>query len=228
MKNRIIESLLIAVGILALGLCIYGSAVHITNSDRLVSVKGLSEREVPADRVTWPLRFAETGNDLPSLYDKVNGVNQEIIKFLTANGLAQTDITIAPPSLNDLYQNPYLEKRPDYRYEMLSTITVSSDNVEVVRALISRQGELIRKGIPLNSWGASYTFTKLNEIKPEMIKEATESARQAAEQFANDSKSKVGKIKTASQGQFSISDRDDTTPNIKRVRVVTSVVYDLN
>ena len=228
MKNRIIEASILAIGLCLVGVFIYCSVVHITDSRRVVSVKGLAEREVPADRVTWPIRFSLTGNDLPSLYDQTVKTNQVIEQFLTSNGIINADITIAAPTVYDVYQNNYSDRKPNYRYEMSSVVTVSSNNIEKVGELINRQGELMREGIAISSWGVNYEYTKLNEIKPDMIEEATKNSRQAAEQFANDSKSKVGKIQSATQGQFSITDRDDNSPNIKRVRVVTSVVYQLD
>ena len=116
-----------------------------------------------------------------------------------------------------------------YRYNLTSIITVSSQQVELVRNLIAEQGELLDKGVAIVSGEyntqVNYLFTGLNDLKPDMIAEATRNAREAAQQFATDSDSKLGKIKTASQGQFSISDRDQYTPYLKTVRVVTSVVY---
>ncbi len=228
MKNRIVEASILAVGLFLIGLFIYFSVVHITDSKRIVSVKGLAEREVLADVVTWPISFTQTGNDLPNLYDLTVNTNNVIIKFLTDNGIESSDISVSAPTVYDAYQNRYSEQKPPYRYEMTSVVTVSSNNIDKVRELINRQGELMRMGIAISSWGVNYEYTKLNDIKPDMIEEATENSRLAAQQFAKNSDSKVGKIQTASQGQFSISDRDDNSPNIKRVRVVTSVVYQLD
>ena len=110
-------------------------------------------------------------------------------------------------------------------------ITVTSNQVKLVRQLINEQSELLKQGIAITGepyrYGVQYEYTGLNDIKPQMIETATKNARAAAEKFATDSESKLGKIKKASQGQFSISDRDDNTPYIKKVRVVTTIDYAL-
>ena len=111
-----------------------------------------------------------------------------------------------------------------------SVIIVCTSDVDEVLALMSRQSELLKKGIVTaggNQWEnpVEFKYEGLNGIKPEMIEEATKNAREAAEKFAKDSESRLGKIKTANQGTFTIADRDSNTPHIKKVRVVTSVIY---
>ena len=114
-----------------------------------------------------------------------------------------------------------------------NTITVCTNKVDKILALSSKMQDLLKAGVLVskeNYWDSNiqYIFEGLNDIKPEMIHEAMANARVAAEQFATDSNSKLGKLKTASQGTFSIEDRDSTTPQIKRVRVVNSLTYYLN
>lgn len=228
-KSATIVALAIAIGLISLGLCIRSGLNSFNQSLRNVEVRGLATREVPADHVTWPIVFKIAGNDLPSLYSQVEHTNTEIVDFLKANGISDKEISITAPSVNDLSTDRYSNQPIPYNYNVTSVVTVSSNQVDKVRALINRQGELLRKGIPINSQDYSnrtvYSFTGLNKIKPEMIAEATENARIAAKKFADDSHSKVGKIKHASQGQFSIEDRDAYTPYIKEVRVVTSLTY---
>ena len=125
----------------------------------------------------------------------------------------------------------YSSEQVRYRYKANCVVTVVSKNVDLVRKLVTKQAELMRQGVTIvgNEYdegsSVSYEFTGLNEIKPEMIAEATRNARKTAEQFAEDSESELGKIKTADQGQFSIEDRDQNTPWLKNIRVVTTVVY---
>ena len=120
----------------------------------------------------------------------------------------------------------------NYRYNVTTVITVTSEKVDLVRGLISEQGELLKRGIAITSgeyrYNVQYEYTDLNKIKPQMIEEATKNAREAAEKFAKDSDSELGKIRHANQGQFSINDRDANTPYITKVRVVTTVDYTLN
>jgi hypothetical protein len=169
------------------------------------------------------------GNDLASLSQMVKRKNDLIVAYLKSKGLTDDEISVAAPEIIDLQAERYVNQNVPYRYNLRSIITVSSQKVDLVRNLINEQGELLNEGIAIVSGEydaqVNYLFTGLNELKPDMIAEATRNAREAAEQFASDSDSKLGKIKTASQGQFSITDRDQYTPYLKNVRVVTSVVY---
>ena len=219
--TAIIASVILALGLLALGLCIRSGIDFAASRDRTVDVRGLAEREVPANVVTWPIMFKEVGNSLPAVYANVSATNQRIVDFLKSNGLTDQEISIGAPKVQDLTTLPY-------NYAITSVVTVSSRKVKEVHALINRQGELFAQGIAISNdynYQITYDFTELNSIKPEMIAEATQNAREAAKKFADDSDSSLGKIKTARQGQFSIEDRDATTPYIKKVRVVTSLTY---
>lgn len=219
----------IAVGLLALGLCVRSGLKSLTDSQRTVEVRGLATREVPANQVTWPIVFTQTGNDLPAVYDNVTGTNARIVKFLTDNGIDTKEISVGAPSMTDLTANRYNSNPLPYNYSVTSVVTVSSAQVTKVRELINRQGELLKQGIPITTdnyqYQVSYDYTELNTVKPEMIAEATKNAREAAKKFAEDSDSEIGKIKSARQGQFSIENRDSYTPYIKEIRVVTTLTY---
>ncbi len=229
MKNRIIESAILAIGLVALGFFIKNGISEYSKRDRVVNVKGLAEMEVPANRVIWPIVYKEVGNDLVYLYDNTNSKNKIVTDFLKSNGLAADEITISAPKVIDLQAERYSSNNSPYRYNLTSVITVSSEQVDLVRTLMTQQGELMKKGIAITGddyqYNVQFMFTKLNDIKPGMIEEATKNAREAAVKFAEDSKSKLGKIKSASQGQFSISNRDENTPYIKNVRIVSTVEY---
>ncbi len=229
MKHRIIEASILAIGFIILGFLLKTSVDNFSNKDRYVSVKGLSEMEFPADKVTCPLVFKEIGDDLLKIYTSVNAKNDTIVAFLKAKGINEKDINISAPEIVDLQAERYGNERPPYRYNVTSVITITSSDVPKIKALITQQSELLKKGIAIISgdyrYQINYEFTKLNDVKPKMIEEATKNARATAEKFASDSDSKLGKIKNANQGQFSIVDRDSNTPDIKRVRVVTTVDY---
>jgi hypothetical protein len=229
MKHRIIEASILAIGFIILGFLLKTSVDNFSNKDRYVSVKGLSEMEFPADKVTCPLVFKEIGDDLLKIYTNVNAKNDTIVAFLKAKGINEKDINISAPEIVDLQAERYGNERPPYRYNVTSVITITSSDVPKIKALITQQSELLKKGIAIISgdyrYLINYEFTKLNDVKPKMIEEATKNARATAEKFASDSDSKLGKIKNANQGQFSIVDRDSNTPDIKRVRVVTTVDY---
>ena len=214
---KITMAVVVALGLLALGLCIRSGLRAIPDSQRTVDVRGLATREVPANRVTWPIVFKQVGNDLPTVYEQVSSTNDAIVKYLKDNGISDSDISISAPSMTDLTTDRYNTQPIPYNYSVQSVVTVSSDKVELLRQGIAIQSDY--------SYPITYEYTELNSIKPEMIAEATKNAREAANKFAEDSESKLGKIKSAYQGQFSIEDRDNYTPYIKTVRVVTTLTY---
>ena len=217
-----------------LGMMILGGSLilmisNLKSYDRCVTVKGLCEKEVMADKVIWPIIYKQGGYELGTLYNTVQEMNRTIIEFLKEAGVTDDEITVNAPSILDTRTNLYGE-RNTYHYIITAGITVCSNQVDRIVKLQTEQAKLYEKGIPVGmgeNWShpTTYSFTGLNDIKPAMIEEATINARQAAEKFAKDSHSKLGKIKTATQGQFSVSDRDSNTPYIKNVRVVTNVVY---
>lgn len=229
MKNLRIEAVIIAIGLVLFGFLLSKSISGFVEKERVVSVKGLAEMEVPANKIIWPLMYKDLGNDLVTLYNNINAKNSTIVAFLKSNGIKSEEISVSAPEIVDLEAERYLHTIPTHRYNATSVITVTSGEVEKVRRLIAEQTELLKQGIVITGgdyrYNISYEFTGLNEIKPQMIEDATKNARLAAEKFAKDSDSRLGKIRDASQGQFSISDRDSNTPYIKNVRVVTTVNY---
>ena len=215
--SRVKESLVLAIAILGLGAFLYCAMMHTKDRERIVSVKGLSERVVKADFVIWPIVYKELGNDLSAIYETVQTKNATLEKFLRDNGIDESEISRSSTDIVDAQSELYNNDRRAFRYVATVVLTVASKDVDKVRKLMGRQGDYHYRKV--------YSFNGLNEIKPEMIDEANKNARVTAEKFALDSDSKLGKIKTATQGQFSIEDRDENTPYIKKVRVVTSVQY---
>ena len=230
--RSVTASVILAVGI-AGGFALLGSNISsgiesFVNRDRIVTVKGLSERQVKADRVIWPVGFRELGDDLQDVYGRIEKRKDQVVAFLKEAGLTDAEIEVASPQVTDAQAEMYANQKSRYRYSMTQTVTVSSDKVDLVRDLLVRQSDLIKAGVTLvgdYSWRTSFQFTGLNTVKPTMIEEATKNARASAEKFAQDSGSSLGKIRRANQGQFSITDRDSNTPYIKSVRVVTTVEY---
>lgn len=231
MKSWKLEAVILAVGMLVMGYFIKLGLDTFSSRDRVVNVKGLAEMEVPANKVTWPLMYKDLGNDLPALYNKINGTNAAIVNFLKQKGITENEISINAPEIIDMQAERYNSNPVPFRYNVTSVITVTSSKVDLVRKMISEQSELLKQGIAITSgdyrYSVQYDYTGLNDIKPQMIEEATKNARAAAIKFAKDSDSKLGKIKRAYQGQFSIDDRDANTPYIKRIRVVTTIDYSL-
>lgn len=225
-----IESVVIAAGLVIAGLCVYFGFQTFSERDRSVAVRGFSERIVDANKVTWPIRYKVVGDDIAALYNAESASKNKILGFLKKNGIADSDITTTAPNCTDYSTLDYKPENVHYRYSIDGTVTVSSQKVKLVRELTYRTSELMKQGVSIitNSYdgsGVSYEYTGLEQIKPAMIEASTKNAREAAEKFAKDSGSKLGKIKKATQGFFSIDNRDNNTPWIKKVRVVTSVEY---
>ena len=229
MKNFKVEACIIAVGIVLFGFVIKSAIDNFIEKERVVSVKGLAEIDVPADLVVWPLVYKEAGNDPAEMYETITRKNAVIVNFLKANGITDAEISVSPPSVYDKQADRYNDDRSAYRYKATSVITVTSKQVDAVRAMMQQQAELMKQGIAIlgddYQYRVVYEFTALNDIKPSMIEEATKNARSTAGKFAKDSDSRLGKIRNASQGTFTITDSDANTPYIKHVRVVTTVVY---
>ena len=225
------QALILALGIIVLGDSVNSGLKSLAGKDRKVVVKGLAEKEVEADKVTWPIVSKEIGNDLPELYQTINNTTGTIRKFLLQNGLKADEISVNAPVVIDLNAERYGDNRNPYRYNITSIFTVTSSNVKLVRSIIARQGELLKKGVAIVDGGyenpVKYEFVAFRQMKPKMMQEAIENAEQTATQFAENSKSQIDKIMNADQGQFSIEDRDSNTPYIKKVRVVTTVTYSL-
>lgn len=233
LDNRILSfasaGLLIGIGLLLLGLCMKAGIDDFAHRDRIVTVRGLAQRDIPANKVTWPIVSKLTGDDLKALYTQVQSTDAAITTFLKTNGVTDAEISVNPPAVTDLKADQYNAANAPYHYSVTAVVTVTSSRVDLVRKLINRQTELMAQGIAITAgdynYPTLYEYTDLNAIKPAMIAEATQNARKAADKFADDSHSRLGKIKTASQGQFSIDDRDQYTPQIKTVRVVSTIEY---
>lgn len=234
-KNRIKEACIVAtglvLGLVALGCCLKSGIDNFTNRDRKVTVKGLAEQIVEADKVTWPIQTKEIGNDLPSLYTKINATTAAVKAFLLKYGVKENEISMNAPTVIDLNAERYGENNRNYRYNITSTITVVSNNVKLIRDIMTHQGELLQQDIAIVDGGYEapirYEFVAFKDMKPKMMREAIENAELTAQQFAENSHSLLNKIVSADQGQFSIEDRDENTPYIKKVRVVTTVTYSL-
>ena len=231
-QNTIILGVSLVIGLGLLGMLLGNAVVRFKTVDRSVTVKGLSEREVPADIVIWPIQFTSASNDLGELYRTVDGNTALIRSYLLDAGISQEEITMSAPAITDKSAQQWGDSNSIFRYTAQQSVTVYSEKVDLVRSIMSGMSELGRQGIVFSGdsyqSATEYLFTGLNDLKPEMIEEATRAAREVAEKFASDSDSELGKIRNASQGQFSISARDTNNPHIKKVRVVSTVTYYLS
>lgn len=219
----------IMIGLIVLGLFIGKGLKSIAYQDQYVTVKGLAERQVMANKVVWPLPYKCVNNNMQELYNDIEKNKDIILAFLKEGGITDEEIVVSVPNVTDRLAQSYVPDNLKFRYQAEAVITVISPQVEKVIELMSSQIALMKKGIIISNeynYQTEYEYTALNDIKPEMVEEATRNARAVAQKFAEDSDSELGSIKQASQGQFSITS-DETTPQIKNIRVVTTVKYSL-
>lgn len=214
----------------ALGSILGYSAIKHRNFERTVTVKGLSERDYPADVAIWTVEFTLASDSLPQLRADVLATTDSLRTYLLAEGIGAIDINATPPVVNDSYTNQYRSVDNDApRYTASRSLTVYTRDVPLLINIANDfASDSSDTGVQISgSWRAwsTYQFESLNEVKPDMVEEATRNARDVAEKFAADSGSSLGRIKQARQGQFSIRDRDISNPHIKKVRVVSTIEY---
>jgi len=217
-------------GLVLAGYLVSSGFVTLKALERSVSVKGLSEKELPADIAIWPIKFEVAADDLGALVSGIEEKNRVVYDFLISGGFDAKDISISAPAIIDRQAQGYGDaNRFAFRYAGSSTVSVYTPNVALVRKTIRRLVDLGKLGVAVSGENydakTEFLYTGLNRLKPAMIEEATNNARAVAEKFASDSKSRLGKIKSASQGQFTIEDRDSNTPYIKKIRVVSTLEY---
>jgi uncharacterized protein len=230
--------LLGAVAIFAVGLTTSGYVLgdglrRAKAAERSVTVRGVSERDVTADLATWTISFSDEGTTLAPVQASVDQKSRAVRGFFTRAGFKPDEISDTAISATSRYD----EDRKEDRVTVSRSIQLRSRDVMKVRMAYASQSELIRDGVPISGSNVNYVFTRLNDLKTPMIAEANQNARRSAEQFARDSGASVGRIKTASQGYFSVGARDGETCEecgssgggspFQKVRVVTTIDYDL-
>lgn len=225
MKN-LLWSVILACGIALAGYFVYCGLDNFATRDRHVTVKGLSEREVMADKVTWSMSVSVSGNVLELLYGQLGPKQDQLLKFLKQNGVTEDEIFISAPSAldrSDWYN--WNEKRGTIdQYVVSGNLTIVSGNVQKIMDLHMKQLELLQHGVLLEGSSLNFEYTGLNELKPSMVEEATQNARIVANKFAEDAQCSLGSIRTARQGQFEV-ESDEVLPHKRHIRVVTTIEY---
>jgi hypothetical protein len=237
MERTLWSAVVLALGITLGGLFIGHGFASGRATDRYVEVKGLAEREVTADLALWPLRYVSTGDDLATTQAQITRNTRQVYAFLARNRIDTASVQLQALEVSDAFANRFAGERGGPRYVIQQTVMVRSGAPDVVMRASQRVSELVAAGVVLSSTGEygiggpTFVFTKLNQLKPSMVKEATANARAAAEQFAADSRSELGAIRQANQGVFVILPRDQA-PGVneggqlqKVVRVVSTVQY---
>jgi len=237
-RNLVWGSLIVGVGLALGGLFAGEGIVRARTAERVVTVKGVAEREVQAGLAIWPLRISVSDNDLAKGHAKLAADIVRVKDFLIRNGIDTAALELQDFSVTDAYANQYAPQGGiASRYVIRQTVMVRSNDPETVLGASQRIGELVAGGVVFSSGnefgggGPTFIFNALGELKPKMIAEATAQARAAAEQFARDSRSRIAGIRSANQGLFEIRPRDEA-PGVqesnqinKTVRVVATVEY---
>ncbi len=224
-KKNIFLGISIVLAAFVLGLMLVWTVRTLKSFDDTVTVRGLCEREVPADRVVLRISYTAQNNSLVDLRNTVENNDRTIIELIKKAGIKDDEIKYTTANFNDRYEDYYVSENLKFRYNAQQTINIFSSNMDAVRKLQNTiDADLLKQDI-ISSTYASYEYNGLNDIKPSMIAESLEKARESAEEFAKNSHSKIGKMRTASQGYFDIEDLDENTPQIKKIRVVTTVEY---
>lgn len=224
-KKNMIQGGAIIAAALVLGLCMVWTVKTLKSYDDTVRVRGLCEKEVPADRVVWRINYSEKSNALADLRGTIRRNNDIIVDLLKQAGFSDDEIKVGTANYDDRYTYANNTSQITFRYQANQVVTVFTKNLDLVRKVQqSLETDLVNQNILANSW-ADYQYIGLNDIKPTMIAESLENARTAADEFAKNSRSRIGKMRTASQGYFEVEDLDENTPQVKKVRVVTTVEY---
>jgi hypothetical protein len=223
--RSLLAALLVGLGLLGAGWLVGEGLARLRTQDRYVIVKGSAERIVDADLVVWPLPHSVSGNDLVEVQAALERNSETIREFFAQAGFSAEEVVLSPPRLEDRWAYAYGDQRPPERWRYATTVTLRTTRVVEALAALRRSGQLVSRGVLLEGSQPEFAYTRLNEIKPELIAEATANARRSAEQFAADSGARLGGIRTANQGVVTIEDRDQGSPHVKKVRVVTTVEY---
>lgn len=224
-KKNMIQGTAIVLAALVLGIFMVCTVKTLKSYDDTVKVRGLCEREVPADRVVLRINYSEQDNDLVALRGTMERSDRAIIDLLKQAGFSDEEIKYTSAHFNDRYDSYYSSNNIRFRYSANQTISVFTSKMDEVSKIQNKiDAELLKQNIISNTY-ASYEYNGLNDIKPSMIAESLENARTAADEFAKNSHSRIGKMRTASQGYFEVEDLDENTPQVKKVRVVTTVEY---
>ena len=229
--SLVVSAALVAVGLAGAGYFVGQGISEKGAGRRIISVKGLSEREVPASVATWTIGYSATGNDLGEINKKLADSTKAVLAFLKDSGFVEADLSVQPPSLHDTSMDEREKDSPPppERYRADQAVSLRTSKVDAIKPALASASNLMVSGVLLSGKSEpNYIFNQVNEIKPAMIQEATKNARIAAEQFSRDSQTTLGKLRNATQGWFQVENRDAATPERKIVRVVVDVEYEIN
>jgi len=232
----IIAALLVAVGLAAAGWLGGQALIESRQPLRTVTVKGLSERDATANLGFWPIKFVATGPTLEDARATLEDADAAVRAFLSDAGFAEETMSVQNILVEDRLAGYNASNTPDLaRFVLTEEFLLTTPDVAQLAEAARNVGDLIRAGVVFSSdtynAGPSYIFTGINDLKAEMLAEATQRAREAAAQFATEAGAQVGTIQNANQGVFEIlpaveipNERPEKQVD-KKVRVVTTITY---
>lgn len=232
---KTVSALILGISAIIAAMFLSSGLTDLRTGDRYVTVKGVAEREVQADLALWPLRFVATGDTLDQAQEKARVSREAIMAFLKLQAIDTSAVELQRLDVTDTRANAYGANNNPQKFIINQTLMVRSSHIDRIRHAAQNVSELVDSGVVLSSdygpSGPTYLFNRLNDIKPEMISEATAAAREAASQFAQDANTSLGGLRRANQGVFQILARDqapgisENQQPVKTVRVVSTFDY---
>jgi hypothetical protein len=238
----LIVGVCILLGVSSAGYFIGKGGTRFKSESRTVTVKGLVEQIVKADQSVWVLRFRRAGSDIGDIHSKISADRDAVVAFLKEQGFTDEEISRQPIHTIDKWAREYDQSQTErYRYLVTGSVVVTTANVDQVAKVLGETERLLKSGVVLDgqyegSANPRYTITKFNELRPQLLAEATKNARLTARQFASDSGVSVGRIRSANQGNIQIfgTDGNDesapyspTSTPVKKIRVVSTFEFEL-
>lgn len=220
MQSIKIRDIVIIAAVLLAGIIFLVASRGFSDQGKYVEVKGLAERVVKADVGLWYVGVDVKSNDINDLYRQIDENTNKVREFLVENGFSESEFNVAPVNV---YQDTYREAV--FRYNANMQMSVYTDKVDLLREVSGKTADLIKQGVVFNNNYITFEFTDLNSIKPDMLEEAIANARESAEKFAEDADSRLGDLARANQGVFTITEKDQASPEYKNVRVVSTLRY---
>ena len=232
---KVLVALILGLGMIVSASLLKDGLTEMRTGDRYVTVKGVAEQEVNADLALWPIRFAATGETLEEAREKARSSRDGVMAFLKLQAIDEDSVELQRMDVVDTHANPYQPENGARKFIITQVLMVRTEAVDKVRQAAQGVSDLVDSGVILSSdygpTGPTYLFTRLNDIKPEMISEATAAARESAQQFARDADAELGGLRRANQGVFQILARDQAPgvtaeqQPVKTVRVVSTFDY---
>lgn len=183
--------------------------VNRANPPQIISVTGLGNENFTSDLIVWEGQFSTTNGNLKAAFEQLKSDKEIVRSYLVSKGIVEDNIIFNSVQTTEQRDNKYENGNfvgSTFRgYMLTQTIKIESQNVAVIEGVAREITELLNKGVQFNSYPPRYYYTKLADLKIEMISKATEDARLRAESIAQNSGSSLGDLISAKMGVFQIT-----------------------